>query len=228
MLKSVSLFCLVHGSTQNATCWDLLIPKLEEAGHQCVRMNLPTDTPEASATHYAGIIAEAIPADRDDAIVVAHSASGLFLPLVPERRRVRRMVFLAAVVPQIGKSLTDQVKEDKGMFNPEWLGKDPTKDAQIALHFLFHDCSAETGKWALARMSLMFARQAILEVSPLVEWPGVPSTYIVCAEDRALQPEWSRRVARERLSSEAIELPGGHCPYVSRPGALAEVLGALD
>src|SRR5271167_3355414 len=137
--EGVSLFCLVHGSTQNATCWDLLIPKLEEAGHQCVRMNLPTDTPEASATHYAGIIAEAIPADRDDAIVVAHSASGLFLPLVPERRRVRRMVFLAAIVPQIGKSLTDQVKDDKGMFNPEWLGKDPTKDAQIALHFLFHD-----------------------------------------------------------------------------------------
>jgi len=36
--------------------------------------------------------------------------------------------FLAAVIPQIGKSLRDQVNDDKGMFNPEWLGKDPTKD----------------------------------------------------------------------------------------------------
>jgi len=182
-------FCLVHGSTQSASCWDLLIPKLEHGRHQCVKMNLPTDTPEASATEYADIIADSIPRDRDDAVAVAHSASGLFLPLVPERRRVRRIVFLAAVVPQPGKSLQDQVKEDNGMFNPEWPGKDPTKDELIALRFLFHDCSPETSTWALSRMSLMFARQAILEVSPLRVRPAVPSSYILCADDRAIRPE---------------------------------------
>ena len=144
----MSLFCLVHGSTQNASCWDLLIPELEQRGHEVVRMNLPAGEPEASATRYADAIAEAIPAERDDVIVVAHSASGLFLPFVPERRRVRRLVFLAAVIPQIGKSLLDQVNEDKSMFNPEWLGKDPTKDEQIARRFLFHDCSPETTNWA--------------------------------------------------------------------------------
>src|SRR5260370_22450525 len=94
----MSLFCLVHGSTQNASCWDLVIPELVRRGHEAVRMNLPTNEPEASATRYADVIAQAIPADRDDAIVVAHSASGLFLPLVPEKRRVRRLVFLAAVI----------------------------------------------------------------------------------------------------------------------------------
>jgi hypothetical protein len=41
----MSLFCLVHGSTQSAACWDLLIPKLERRGHDVVRMNLPTDEP---------------------------------------------------------------------------------------------------------------------------------------------------------------------------------------
>ena len=33
--------------------------------------------------------------------------------------------------------------------------------------------------------------------------------------------------ARERLGVEAIELPGGHCPHVSRPAHLAEVLSTL-
>jgi pimeloyl-ACP methyl ester carboxylesterase len=185
----MSLFCLVHGSTQNASCWDLVIPRLERHGHEVVRMNLPTDRPEASATRYAEVIAEAIPAEHADAVVVAHSASGLFLPLVPERRRVRRLVFLTAVIPQIGKSLLDQVNDDKGMFNPEWLGKDPTKDDQIALQFLLHDCSHELSRWALSTMSLMFARQAILEVSPLSVWPAVPSSYLLCAEDRTIQSE---------------------------------------
>jgi pimeloyl-ACP methyl ester carboxylesterase len=224
----MSLFCLVHGSTQNAACWDLLIPKLERRGHDVVRMNLPTNEPEASATRYAEVIAASIPLDCDDAIVVAHSASGLFLPLVPQRRVVRRLVFLAAVIPQIGKSLRDQVNEDKNMFNPEWLGKDPTKDDELARTFLFHDCSPEMTNWALGTMRLMFARQAILEVCPLSAWPAVSSSYILCLDDKAIQPEWSRRAARERLGVDSIELPGGHCPYVSRPSDLAEVLSALD
>jgi len=224
----MSLFCLVYGSTQNASCWNLVIPKLEQCDHQVVRMNLPTNEPEASATRHAEVIVAAIPADRDDAIVVAHSVSGLFLPLVPQKRHVRRLVFLAAVIPQIGKSLRDQVNDDKGMFNPEWLGKDPTKDDQLALKVLFHDCSPETIKWALSTMSLMFARQAILEVCPLSFWPAVPSSYILCEEDRAIQPVWSRRAARERLGVEPVEMPGGHCPYVSRPEELADVLAALE
>jgi hypothetical protein len=32
----MSLFCLVHSSTQNAACRDLLAPKLEERGHDIV------------------------------------------------------------------------------------------------------------------------------------------------------------------------------------------------
>lgn len=223
----VSLFCLVHGSTQNASCWDLLAPELDRHGHEIVRMNLPTDEPASSATRYADVIAAAIPPLRHDAIVVAHSASGLFLPLVPQKRRVRRLVFLAAVIPQIGKSLRDQVDDEKDMFNPDWLGKDPTKDDRLALHFLFHDCSPELRRWALGSMSLMFARQAILELCPLKVWPDVPSSYIVCGEDRTIQPRWSRRAARERLGVAPIEFPGGHCPYISRPAELALVLASL-
>jgi pimeloyl-ACP methyl ester carboxylesterase len=223
----MSLFCLVHGSGQSAAGWDLLLPELVRRGHEVVRMNLPTTEPDASATRYADLITEAIPPDRDDAIVVAHSASGMFLPLVPERRRVRHLVFLAAVIPQIGASLRDQAMGDKTMFNPEWLGKNPGVDEDAAREFLFHDCSPEAANWALGTIRIMYARQAILEITPLQVWPEVPSSYIVCADDRTIQPQWSRRVARERLGVEAIELPGGHCPFVSRPAELADVLAAI-
>ena len=224
----MSLFCLVHGSTQNASCWDPLILELEKLGHEAVRMNLPVNEPEASATRYADLIAEAIPRNLDDAIVVAHSASGLFLPLVPALRPVRGLVFLASVVPSIGKSLRDQVLEEKDMFNPEWIGKDPTKDEQLARQFLFHDCSPERTEWALGTMSLMLARQSILEVSPLTEWSSVPCSYIVCQDDRTIQPGWSRGAARERLGIDAIELPGGHCPFVGRSAELAIALSGLE
>jgi pimeloyl-ACP methyl ester carboxylesterase len=224
----MSLFCLVHGSTQNSTGWDLLVVELEKRGHEVVRMNLPADEPDAGGTRYAELIAQAIPAHRDDALVVAHSASGLFLPLVPAERRVRRIVFLAAIIPQIGKTFRDQISENKDMFNPEWVGKDPTKDHPAARDFLFHDCSPEVSNWALTTLRLMFARQAMLEVCPLNSWPDVPSSYIVCSDDRTVRPDWCRRAARERLGVTPFELPGGHCPHVSRPGKLAEMLSPLS
>jgi pimeloyl-ACP methyl ester carboxylesterase len=75
----------------------------------------------------------------------------------------------------------------------------------------------------------MYAERAMTETFPLDALPEVPSSYIVCSDDRTISPDWSRRVARERLGVEAIELPGGHCPYLSRPLQLAEVLiKALD
>ena len=188
VLKSVvSLFCLVHGSTQDAAGWDLLVSELERLRHEVARMTLPDNTPDASATHYAAVIAQSIPAGRDDAIVVAHSASGLILPLVIAKRRVRRLIFLAAVIPQVGKSFYDQINENKDMLNPDWVGKDPTKEEQVALQFLFHDCSPEVSKWALSTLRLKFARQAMLEVCPLRFWPSVASSYILCLDDRTVR-----------------------------------------
>lgn len=220
-------FCLVHGSTQSASGWDLLVPELERYGHEVVCPQLPTDVPEASATFYADRICRSISPVRTDTLVVAHSASGLFLPLVAERCRVRRIVFLAAVIPQIGKSLLAQLNDEQDMLNPEWMGKDPTKDEEVARQFLFHDCSPEITRWALSSLKLMFARDAMMEVCPLSRWPDVPSSYILCEEDRTVRPEWCRRAAVERLGVKAIELSGGHCPYVSRPHELARVLDDL-
>ncbi len=56
---------------------------------------------------------------------------------------------------------------------------------------------------------------------------NVPASYIFCREDRTVRSEWARKAARERLGAAAIELPGGHCPPVSRPGELADVLAGL-
>ena len=46
-------------------------------------------------------------------------------------------------------------------------------------------------------------------------------------DDRAVGPQWSRRVAKDRLGADLIELAGSHSPFYSRPVELAEVLAAL-
>jgi len=55
-------------------------------------------------------------------------------------------------------------------------------------------------------------------------WPDAATVSITCADDRVVNPDWSNRVARERLGVEPIELPGRHSPFLARPAALAHLL----
>jgi hypothetical protein len=151
----------------------------------------------------------------------------LFLPLVPNCASVSRLVFLAAVIPQIGKSFVKQYQASPEMLCPDWAGKDPTKDDALAMQFLFHDCPPDMAHWALTTRRLMNAQGALTEICPVDRWPDVPSSYILCRDDRTLNPVWWRQEAQDRVGEAAIELPGGHCPHVSRPRELAEVLVGL-
>lgn len=222
----MALFCLVHGSAQSSEGWKLLTPQLENRGHEVVTVDLPTDEPQASATRYAEVIVRALDQtnrDKNAIVVVAHSASGMFLPLVAASRPVKLMVFLSALVPRLGTSILDQFRADAGMFNSQWVGKNPLAD-DVARDFLFHDCAPEVVEWALSTRILMNAQRALTEVCPLEAWPDVPSSYIVCSDDRTISPAWSRRASLELLGVAPVELSGGHCPHVSRPSMLADSL----
>lgn len=225
----MAIFCLVNGSTQNPQCWKLLVPELEKYGHQTVTPSLPVDEPGASATRYAEVIAQALTETSDDVVLVGHSASGMFIPLVPGLRPIRQLIYLAALIPKPGASIRDQLMADPDMLNPEWLaafraGNDPFTNDEVAIKFLFHDCQPDAINLGLTTRMKMYAERAMTEVFPLAALPEVPSSYIVCSDDRTISPDWSRRTARERLGVEAVEIPGGHCPYLSRPLQLAEVL----
>jgi Alpha/beta hydrolase family len=217
----MSLFCLVHGSTQSPAGWRLLVSELEKRGHVCICPDLPVNEPDASATRYAAVIGAAL---NKRAIVVAHSASGLFLPLVLEYAQVDRLIYLGTVLPQPGQSFVSQFNSAPEMYQPGFPGKDPTKDESLAREYLFHDCGEEDLPWALSTLRLMFAKQALIEETPLKEWPKVPVSYISCSEDRALNPEWWENAARERRQTEPIRIRAGHAPHVSLPADLAALL----
>jgi len=218
----MAIFVLVHGSAHSARAWELVRAQLEQREHTAFTPELPADEPDASATRYAEVIAAVIP-QSEEPIVVAHSASGWFLPLVASLRRVRHMVFLAAAVPKIGMSFLELLQAEPGMINPAWMRKDPRNPA-VADEFLFHDCPPDRLPWAHAEMRVLNLRRVWEERYPLQKWPSVAASYIVCSEDRTIQPAWSRKVARTQLGIEPIELSAGHCPYISRPQELVEIL----
>lgn len=221
----MSTFGLVHGGGLGAWCWDRLLPELEARGHTAATVDLTSEDQSAGAARCAEVISQAF-ADHDDLVLVGHSIAGLIIPLVAAQRPMQRLIFLHALLPRPGQSLVEQLGDEPDMFNPEMFTAQAPfwEDEAIAIHFLLHDCPPEIAHDAFRRLR---PEPGVLgrEVTPLATWPDVPCAYIVCTDDRTATPAWARRAARERLGVEPIEIPGGHCPFLSRP---AELAGALQ
>src|SRR5262245_5414347 len=200
----MATFGLVHGAGHGAWCWERLIPFLEALGHRAVAMDLPCDDPTAGTGRYAEVVDRAIPA-TNDLVLVGHSLAGLTIPLVAALRPVRLLVYLCAIVPEFGRSLAAQVAATPPLYDPvtrthpgrmaEPDGTVTLRDATAARDIFYHDCTPEDVAWAFARLR----PQAVAprrEPCPLTAWPAGRAAYILCREDRAVSPVWSRRVAR--------------------------------
>ena len=190
-------FVLVHGAWHGAWCWERLVPELEAHGHTTIEVDLPAEDPEAGLTRYAELTAAAM-GDADDVVVVGHSLGAATIPLVASLRPVRHLVFLCGLVPEPGRSVTDRYGED--VFVPGFVGNTGTREDGASF---WPDPSA--------------AKRCFYH----------DCSSVLCRDERCIRPDWSRRVSRELLGVEPLELGGGHSPFVSRPAELAELLVRL-
>lgn len=215
-------FVLLHGTTQSPEGWQLLRGALAERGHRSFAVDLPS-AEDLSADDYASLAQRQLVGVGPDPVVVAHSGAGLILPAVARQLGAQRQVWLAAMIPDGVRSLLEEVADaPEEMFNGEWLGHDPAADPVTAAYFLFHDCDLDTLQWALRTTRSFYPQRAYRQ--PVKLESSIPSTYLVCVRDRTLRPEWTRREAQQRLAATIAAIDGGHCPHVSRPQQLAEVL----
>jgi len=222
-------FGLLPGGQHDAWIYDHVVPELEKRGHDATAISVPGDDPACGLLAHAEAAREAL-RGRSNVVVVGHSMSGTYLPLAARETQAIHMVFLCAMVPVPGLSMIDQFESDgTGMitipFDRTIPGEDGLDrlDPDVAREYFYHDCPSSIRDWALGQLRYQ-APTIGLEPFPEDGWPDVPACYVLCREDRAVSPEWSRRVALERLGSEAIELDGGHSPFFSRPVELAEAL----
>jgi pimeloyl-ACP methyl ester carboxylesterase len=229
----MTTFCLIHGSWHGKWCFEWLTPYLEAAGHRALAVELPSDRPGTTCSEYAELVAAELGEDDDEVILVGHSFGGLTIPLVAALRPVRRLVYLAALIPKPGMSMTEQfesgeeaiVFEGGRELNPEGT-LSRWSDREAATAAMYHDCTPEDACWAWSKLRPQ-SRAAQNEVCPLNELPDLPTNYVACRDDRMASTEWGRRTAQARLGTDPLEIDGGHCPFLSRPRELADLLVGL-
>jgi pimeloyl-ACP methyl ester carboxylesterase len=229
---AVSTFALIHGAWHGAWCWGRLLGPLRDRGHEVVVPELPSEDPELGLVDYGDTIDAAL-GDADDVVLVPHSLGGLVGPVVATRRPLRALVYLNALVPEPGMSFSEQLSAEtepvllfEGGRIVDDHGRSHWPDPDATARIMYPDLSPEDGRWAAERLRPQ-AQRSQAEPSPASP-EGLRVESIIGVNDRVVSPEWSRRVARERLGVDAVELPGGHFPMLTHPELLADALAQLD
>jgi pimeloyl-ACP methyl ester carboxylesterase len=226
----MSQFLLIHGGAMGPWVWELLEPELIRRGHTTVAVDLPVEDVSVGLAGYVDATCEqmeAALAPGGDVVLVGHSMSGNVIPFVAKRRQVQALVFLCAGIPGVEYEPAPDTPIDAG--RPDDQHRFTVDDQnrivispEHAIGRYFQDCPPDVAARMAARLRPQ-SQEFRFEECRLDRWPDTRRFYISCSED---QSSVMMKVpdVRAALGVEPIQMPGGHCPMVSRPAALAELL----
>lgn len=238
----MSTFVLIHGAWHGAWCWHKVAPLLKARGHKVMTPDLPghgidrTPLGEVTLQRYAGRVCEILDAAAEPVILVGHSMGGLVISQAAELRpqKVKRLVYLAAVLIENGVALTDFVRStgsemySSGGMIPSEDGISMAIRPDMIRKSFYADCADEDV--ALAEMVL--TPQPIAPfTAPLhttaENWGRIPRDYIECLQDQALPLATQRRCHQQLPCKTVVSMGTSHSPFFSAPGELVEHLVGL-
>ena len=212
---------MVHGLFADGSCWTEVIPRLQAVGLNVTSVQNPLTTlPEAVAAAQRVL-------DRQDGptVLVGHSFSGMIVTQVGLHPKVSALVYVAARAPD--------AEEDYAALASTY----PTPPATAGIVFdgdegrlteaaFLHDFAGDLPK---ARAKVLFAVQVPFQKRLLTAktthaaWRSKPSFYAVSTEDRTINPELERFMAK-RMGARTIELKSSHLSMISHPEAITNLI----
>ncbi|MBH5338776.1 alpha/beta fold hydrolase [Streptomyces pactum] len=222
-------FLLVHGAWHGAWCWDSLRTALDADGWRSHAVNLPSANPPADPRggsapvgmrDDAEVIRDSLRRIDGPVVVVAHSYGGVpSTQAIADATNVTRAVYLAAFPLDVGESMAGFI----GTPVPD-DGKGQAPPYPDARQVLFPDVPEADAERAVARLRPQSVR-SLTEPVTAAGWRTVPSTYVVCDNDRVLAPSRQRELATR--AGTVHRLPSSHSPFLSMPRQLASLLGRI-
>ncbi|MFC2970122.1 alpha/beta fold hydrolase [Acidimangrovimonas pyrenivorans] len=231
---------LVHGAWSDGRTWEAVAPLLTAAGHDVTAVTLPGHGADGKApgevgmadyaAHVAGIAAEGAPA-----LLVGHSMGGMVISaaadLAPEA--VRKLVYVAALLPRSGQSLLDLIKtqQTRGVADAVRPADQPGATVLVpeqAADALFQDATPEQRAQAMTRF-VPQPNKGQTDRVDLTEarFGSLPRAYVFCTEDRTVTYPLQQAMEAASPCAERFTLDCGHLPQLTRPAALSEILAAL-
>lgn len=212
---------LVHGLFADGSCWNEVIPLLQAKGFNVTSVQNPLTTlPEAVASVQRVL-------DRQDGptVLVGHSFGGMIISDAGAHPKVSALVYVAARAPDAGEDYTALAKTfptppasagivfdgDEGRLTEEAFLRDFAGDVPEAKAKVFFAVQEPFRKALLAGKTVNAA------------WRTKPSFYAVSSEDRTINPDLERFMAK-RMGAKTIEVKASHVSMISQPGAITALI----
>jgi len=225
----------VHGACvrDGAWWWHRTAELLEQRGVASVAPGLPScgetgsipgpDGPGLGANVDA--VGAVLRSSDEPTVVVAHSYGGIVTAEAAAGvDAVRHLLLVSSYLPEPGESLsTFGGPEPAPFLDVDTAGGTFGVRAELLTDTFLQDCpevAADAGD-RLARQSLTVLGQPVAAAA----WQQVPTTYLVCADDRGTPAAAQREFARR--AGSVVELAAGHHPFLSRPQEMADLLLGL-
>ncbi|WP_380161385.1 alpha/beta fold hydrolase [Kineococcus sp. R86509] len=216
----------VHGACvkDGSWWWHRTADLLQERGVRSVSPLLPS-CGEGGAGGFADDVAAVrdVLQDSDEpTVVVAHSYGGIVTAEAAGGiDPVRHLLLVSSYLPEVGQGLVDfgedpspflDVDVDAGTF-----GVRP----ELLVDTFLHDCDPEVraeGERHLARQNVEVTSATVTAAA----WQALPTTYLVCAQDRGTPARRQREHAAR--ADTVVEIDAGHHPFLSRPAEVRDLV----
>lgn len=212
---------LVHGAFHGAWCWERLRPALDRRGveHDAVHLPFTTTDDDVAAVRQA---VDRLAVDGSGVVVTGHSFGGAVISRAAAGPYpgVTGLVYLTAIMTAPGQVV--DFSAAPGMAAIHLDGPQAEFDREAARDAFYHRCTPADAAWAAAQLRPM--PSALLMAAPPDEpaWRHLPSTYVVCTDDRILSLAAQSAMAVNATASVSID--SDHSPFLSCPVELARIL----
>jgi pimeloyl-ACP methyl ester carboxylesterase len=212
---------LVHGLFADGSCWSDVIARLQRKGLQVTAVQNPLTTLQESVEATQRVLA----LQQGPTVLVAHSFGGMILTEAGVDPKVSALVYVAARAPDAGEDYAALARgfpappasagivfsDDEGRLSEEAFLRD-----------FAGDLPAEKAR-VLYAVQAPFKRALLAGKTTHAAWRSKPSWYAVSTEDRTINPELQRFMAK-RMGAKTIEVKASHLSLISQPDAITSLI----
>ncbi|MBO9124076.1 MULTISPECIES: alpha/beta fold hydrolase [unclassified Rhizobium] len=212
---------LAHGLFADGSCWTEVIARLQAAGFNATAVQNPLTTlPEAVASVEKVL-------DRQDGptVLVGHSFSGMLVTEAGVHPKVSALVYVAARAPDAGEDYTALAKTYPTPLASAGIVFDGDEGRLSEEAFLrdFAGDLPEAKAKVLYAVQEPFHKALLTGKTTQAAWRSKPSWYAVSTEDRTINPDLERFMAK-RMGAKTIELKSSHLSLISHPDEITQMI----
>jgi pimeloyl-ACP methyl ester carboxylesterase len=211
---------LVHGAFADGSGWEAVANILKKDGYTVSVVQHP----ETSFAEDVRFTKAEIDRQSGPVVLVGHSYGGAVITEAGNDPKVAALVYIAAFAPDTGESASSLEQS----VPPAGKGIKETSNGYLYIDpavFAADFCADVPPAKAefMAKSQVLFSKDSFTSPVTSPAWKSKPSWYQVSSQDRSINPENERRMAR-RANARTTEVNSSHAAYISHPKETARLI----